>query len=122
MKKERSKWTSRTCGVVFLNTIQQLDKRVAAIRRIRRSRVNRLLFLIRVLRWKGLCLYDLFVVITPTDDPSNSFASVMGGRKRQETGASVTEWSKVLRSGRSVFARVGSSPTACIFLSVDSLS
>ena len=29
--------------------------------------------------------------------------------------ASVTEWSKVLRSGRSVFARVGSSPTACIF-------
>ena len=30
--------------------------------------------------------------------------------------ASVTEWSKVLRSGRSVFARVGSSPTACIFL------
>lgn len=30
-------------------------------------------------------------------------------------GASVTEWSKVLRSGRSVFARVGSSPTACIF-------
>ena len=32
-----------------------------------------------------------------------------------KTGASVTEWSKVLRSGRSVFARVGSSPTACIF-------
>ena len=32
--------------------------------------------------------------------------------------ASVTEWSKVLRSGRSVFARVGSSPTACIFLSI----
>ena len=30
--------------------------------------------------------------------------------------ASVTEWSKVLRSGRSVFARVGSSPTACIFI------
>ena len=27
----------------------------------------------------------------------------------------MTEWSKVLRSGRSVFARVGSSPTACIF-------
>ena len=33
-----------------------------------------------------------------------------------KTGASVTEWSKVLRSGRSVFARVGSSPTACIFV------
>ena len=32
-----------------------------------------------------------------------------------ELEASVTEWSKVLRSGRSVFARVGSSPTACIF-------
>ena len=32
------------------------------------------------------------------------------------SAASVTEWSKVLRSGRSVFARVGSSPTACIYL------
>ena len=28
----------------------------------------------------------------------------------------MTEWSKVLRSGRSVFARVGSNPTVCIFL------
>ena len=27
----------------------------------------------------------------------------------------MTEWSKVLRSGRSVFARVGSNPTVCIF-------
>ena len=32
----------------------------------------------------------------------------------------MTEWSKVLRSGRSVFARVGSSPTACIFPSPNS--
>ena len=35
--------------------------------------------------------------------------------KKQQTEANVTEWSKVLRSGRSVFARVGSSPTVCIF-------
>lgn len=35
--------------------------------------------------------------------------------EKQRTGANVTEWSKVLRSGRSVFARVGSSPTVCIF-------
>ena len=39
--------------------------------------------------------------------------TVVEGREINE--ASVTEWSKVLRSGRSVFARVGSSPTACIF-------
>ena len=32
------------------------------------------------------------------------------------TQANMTEWSKVLRSGRSVFARVGSNPTVCIFL------
>ena len=38
------------------------------------------------------------------------------GREDRETEANVTEWSKVLRSGRSVFARVGSSPTVCIFL------
>ena len=31
--------------------------------------------------------------------------------------ANMTEWSKVLRSGRSVFARVGSNPTVCIFTS-----
>ena len=35
--------------------------------------------------------------------------------EKQQTEANVTEWSKVLRSGRSVFARVGSSPTVCIF-------
>ena len=38
-------------------------------------------------------------------------------KKERINEASVTEWSKVLRSGRSVFARVGSSPTACIFSS-----
>ena len=38
------------------------------------------------------------------------------GREELEPEANVTEWSKVLRSGRSVFARVGSSPTVCIFL------
>ena len=37
------------------------------------------------------------------------------GREELELEANVTEWSKVLRSGRSVFARVGSSPTVCIF-------
>ena len=37
------------------------------------------------------------------------------GREELESEANVTEWSKVLRSGRSVFARVGSSPTVCIF-------
>ena len=36
--------------------------------------------------------------------------------EKQQTEANVTEWSKVLRSGRSVFARVGSSPTVCIFV------
>ena len=36
--------------------------------------------------------------------------------ERKNTEANMTEWSKVLRSGRSVFARVGSNPTVCIFL------
>ena len=36
--------------------------------------------------------------------------------ERRNTEANMTEWSKVLRSGRSVFARVGSNPTVCIFL------
>ena len=40
-----------------------------------------------------------------------------GGDGELKTEANVTEWSKVLRSGRSVFARVGSSPTVCIFVS-----
>ena len=35
--------------------------------------------------------------------------------ERKNTEANMTEWSKVLRSGRSVFARVGSNPTVCIF-------
>ena len=35
--------------------------------------------------------------------------------ERRNTEANMTEWSKVLRSGRSVFARVGSNPTVCIF-------
>ena len=34
---------------------------------------------------------------------------------RNNSEANMTEWSKVLRSGRSVFARVGSNPTVCIF-------
>ena len=34
---------------------------------------------------------------------------------RNNSDANMTEWSKVLRSGRSVFARVGSNPTVCIF-------
>ena len=39
----------------------------------------------------------------------------IGAVLRNNSEANMTEWSKVLRSGRSVFARVGSNPTVCIF-------
>ena len=115
MRKERFKWTSKTCEIVSPNTMRRLSKGLVATRRIRLSRVDWVPFRSSILQWKEKCIYDLFVVTIPINDLSNPFAPIIDGRKVTKTGASVTEWSKVLRSGRSVFARVGSSPTACIF-------
>ena len=71
------------------------------------------------LEYSFLASYDMCFassVCCLLDDPRHVWAILKCVNSGDRERASVTEWSKVLRSGRSVFARVGSSPTACIFI------
>ena len=60
------------------------------------------------------CLFHCRLFVVPMLWRVNVY--FISAMERRNTEANMTEWSKVLRSGRSVFARVGSNPTVCIFL------